>query len=429
MALITFEDKNRLSPVDSPTGQIRADDINQLKAGVLTLENFLAGSGATVIVDAKGDFPAPVAGVITLVANTVYRIVGSVSIGTDRIDTNGGFIIGSVSAPNIYTSILTYTGTGTMITCTANDFIASGVNFICTTGTFLDFSTGGGTKLLALHHMLANADTLGTIDNPYVTLIRTSQFISATDGWTVSGANIDAFIVGYAGMDGVSGTAFDFGTSVIVQARIANCDGTLGNGEFFISGLADGANFSTILLVNNCSFKTSGTGEVFETITVNDTEVYTHANAGLQDTKHHAGIYVAAGAETPTTIGGGSGDLGNPIPILGTFTEDHAERFTTTAAGRIIYHNGQASEHFTITAILNGAPSSGTNITYNLWIAVNGVVSLMSRDQKTCSSGSPQKMVAVAEVDLGDTGYVEIWVENLTNTTNFVCNSVKLLVG
>jgi hypothetical protein len=423
---ITFADKNRLAPVGAVEGQIRADDINELKREINTIDALLTGS--TISVQSKSDFPAAVAGVITLDGSKTYRIGGNINLGTDRIVTSGARLIGSVSAPNTLTSTLTYTGTGVMITADGVDFVTGGLIYSCINGTFLDFLTGAGSKYLKMFDCKVDSNTLGSIDNPHDAYIIYCELEAITNGFTVSGANIVEFKVDNTECDEIGGTAFDLGTSIIGKARFNACDSVLGNGEFFISGLAAGANFTNRLFISLCSFTVSGTGAVLENITVNDVNVATTDNEGLQDSHHTVVLYVARGDEVDTVIAGGSGDSGNPIPILGTFTVHKKNRFTANAAGLATYHNGAESKTFRVHAVLNGAPVTGVNIPYAIYLAKNGAIDLSSRDQKTCSSSSPQKIVCVTEMDLTDSDTVQIYVENLSNTANFVTDSIKLVI-
>ena len=138
-----------------------------------------------------------------------------------------------------------------------------------------------------------------------------------------------------------------------------------------------------------------------------------------------ASIYVADGDELLTTISVGDGDAGNPTKILGTYTEKEAKDFTTAVDGTVTAVTGGRTS---IIANLNALTSTGTNIDYNFYIAINGIVSVFSRQKVTISSGDLKSITFINNelLSAGDT--VNIFIENLDNTNNITCSAIKIML-
>ena len=103
----------------------------------------LAGSNVTRIED-LADFPAAVAGVITLAANTVYQIIGAIDIGANRLVMDSNSRVEG-AAPTI--SSISSTTTGNLIT-SATSFTMEGLALSCPSGAA--FSLTGTTAEIAL---------------------------------------------------------------------------------------------------------------------------------------------------------------------------------------------------------------------------------------------------------------------------------------
>ena len=85
------------------------------------------------VINSKGDFPKPVAGVITLVARTSYFIGDDVDIGTDGLNVSAGGI--SFRSYGFFVGArLTYTGTGDMFTGVDATLEIDGVGITCPNG-------------------------------------------------------------------------------------------------------------------------------------------------------------------------------------------------------------------------------------------------------------------------------------------------------
>jgi len=78
--------------------------------------------------------PAAIAGVITLADNTTYTLIGATNIGTDRIVFG---INSSLRGLNPQKDIITYTGTGNMLTSTVNGFSLDNIGISCANGTMI----------------------------------------------------------------------------------------------------------------------------------------------------------------------------------------------------------------------------------------------------------------------------------------------------
>jgi hypothetical protein len=88
-----------------------------------------------VFVSQLSDFPAPVAGVITLEPDKTYNIGGAVDIGTNRIVVSAN---NAIVGKNPQLDRLIYSGTVTMFTVTDVDFILTRIGISCDQGVFIN---------------------------------------------------------------------------------------------------------------------------------------------------------------------------------------------------------------------------------------------------------------------------------------------------
>ena len=417
---INWADKNRNAAINTPESQISDDDMNAIKNEINILDGIVTGSAT--IVSSKSDFPDAVAGVITLVAGVSYRIVGAVSLGTDRIVTNGANLIGL----SIFADSLTYTGTGTMLTITNVNFDCKNLTISATNGTLVSI-TGNSTHRVLFNSILSSSATFGTVTGVGVFEYAQGNIAVTTNGMLFAGTPT-ALILTATGFNGLltTGTYVDFGTAVFaVGGDAVTVRANPPSGVTFMSGLAAGANFGVGFRMSGGFFGATGTGVVLAGIDVNDVNVTFTGNIGLQDSDHRAMVYVAQGDEAETAITGGDGDLGNPTPVLGTFTEVISQRWTTSSEGILTYHNGATTEVYRFTATLTIEPAAGTNNVYHFYIAKNGVVEVHTAAHIQVDTNDPEQITIQGDISATDGDQFQIYAEDQTGTQAFTAQNVN----
>ena len=109
--------------------------------GNLTLTGTLNVFSQTVFVKTKSDFPAPVGGVITLLAGYVYKIYGTINLGTDVIVCAASNTISGESASN---AVLFTSNANPLLTTTWGVTLAN-ITLVNLAGPAFDLSiTSGG---------------------------------------------------------------------------------------------------------------------------------------------------------------------------------------------------------------------------------------------------------------------------------------------
>jgi hypothetical protein len=73
-----------------------------------------------------------------------------------------------------------------------------------------------------------------------------------------------------------------------------------------------------------------------------------------------------------------------------------------------------------VDVIVYVEPVSGTNILITAYIALNGSVITNSEKQVSVSAGTPLPASIPWQINFSENDYVEVYVENNTNTTNIL---------
>tara|TARA_R110000822_G_scaffold300807_1_gene424334 strand:+ start:672 stop:1907 length:1236 start_codon:yes stop_codon:yes gene_type:complete len=141
-------------------------------------------------------------------------------------------------------------------------------------------------------------------------------------------------------------------------------------------------------------------------------------NSGIATSKKIGGYYLTTAIETVITT------INTPVKIAGTTTALALnERFTATT-NRLTYTGlipttGSVLGTFTV--------DSGNNVSLTFYIAKNGVVLPESVSILRVANGADTRNGTVSSlVGLVTGDFVEIWVENDTNTDNLTCLSLNL---
>ena len=108
---------------------------NDTTATGTELNTLTDGSSANGLHNHLDTLPAAITGVITLANNTTYTLVGATNIGTDRIVFGSNSAIRGLDPQN---DIITYTGTGDMLTATDVNLIIDNIGVSCANGTLIE---------------------------------------------------------------------------------------------------------------------------------------------------------------------------------------------------------------------------------------------------------------------------------------------------
>lgn len=239
------------------------------------------------VINKLSDFPAPVAGVITLQDSTSYYIKGVVNIGTNKIQTGKGNII---TSPDRFNNVLISTTTGNMFelgatTSPFTGFICYKIGLQCPNGTMfntlntgitLDFVFISNTKNIGVFNSVVNPASIAVFKSNFQTVTGTGFTLTGTAGPGGQIRFYDNIITNCAG------TFLNLGTSLSKFIHLSRNLVTVTSPNTFLSGTAGGANVSIAGFLGNNLF--TGTGTYISTITNADVKWSFTDNTGITNT-------------------------------------------------------------------------------------------------------------------------------------------------
>jgi hypothetical protein len=374
-------------------------------------------STKTVIVNDINDFPAAVAGVITLQPDTEYSI-------TNDISTANRFVLGNncvISASDNIIIGLTYTGTGVMFTSLNSTWTIKDIAITCSSGTFMDFD-GTGVEIFQLLNSVVIADTIGTINDFQGIHMDDSQFTVTTDGFTFGGANGVILCESLLGTI-EAGTFFDLGAATFASFSATDGFMTLNGASVYLTGLASSGNIDAGGLGSAHNSRFFGAGTPLTTIDPNDIRWQFVLNDDIEDT-HKDSLMSQSSNATATVIS----TVSTPVKLLGSWTNESSHQFTTDATGKITYI-GVKSIDINIDMSFSGAPVSGTNKDIKFYAALNGTVITNSGAANRISSGDLSRTSLMWSTTLATNDFVESYLENNTDAIDMLVTDAVMRVS
>ena len=375
-----------------------------------------------VVVNSATDFPEAVGGVITLEANTEYYIGSdSVNVGSNRFVTKAGTVLsGALGA-----SILISSTTGAMFTGGEDGGLTiSGLTVVATSSQIFDYSdTVAGTSVIIISESFFFGDSLGSVEDIGAFSINVTIFDCVTTGMLFKG-NINIVSIRQIIFATTSATskAFDIGTAVVNTLEFQDAAMNCPAGAIGLAGAASSANVAvnSVARVISCEFLGGMTD--LETITTDDIRWVFRDNSPTPDTYADA-LTSFSGSSTETTIS----TINTPVLVNATWVEVNASLMTTTAAGRVTYI-AERPLPIPIDATIGLRSSTGAAIDVTMYIAINGVVDAGSALKFEITGNKPQVATLPWQVVIEKDDYVEVFIENNSNTVNVIVETGILRV-
>lgn len=371
-----------------------------------------------VLVKSASDFPAAVGGVITLVAGTTYEINGTITL-TNKIDPNGSFITGvnSVNDKLVYTP-----GTGELFT-----------------GTH-----GGTIKLVTLTAATAGAK-LFNIDAAGANLnliIQNCYILSCNNLGLIKGFGGTVYFETIAYFYNVNGITYQDNYNVVLSNQL--WDKSNYNtyekliGAFNIIQIIGGdrnmqmVNTPTGIDVSGVTslvagelkmvlFTGSGTN-VTGTFS-NKWEVESFGLTTEKDDVASGNLYISSTATTVIST------VNTPVKVLGTTTGVNLFRVTSPANNRLTYGGTKTRRFQVISSSTAQFTSAVSNKFFTFYIAKNGTVLPESKQKVKLINNTDQTSVTLScTVSLAANDYIELWVENNTDGTDIIVQSLNLAI-
>lgn len=363
-------------------------------------------STKTVIVNDINDFPAAVAGVITLESNTEYAVRNDITTANRFVMGNKCVISGS---DNIVIN-LAYTGSGIMFTSANKSWTIKNITITCSSGTFIDFD-GSGAEILQLKNNVIIADILGTLDDFAGIHIDDAQLTAITNGFLFGGVN--GVILAESNLGVINaGVLYDLGTATFAGFSVTEAFVTLNGSSVFLDGAASSANLTTGNLGSVHNSRFFGAGTPLQTITTADVRWEFSLNNGIENTEKDCLMSQVTNI-TATAISVAT----TAVKLAGVWTEEDSFQFTTDSTGKMTYI-GEKDAEFNVSMRFSAAPVSGSNKLIRFFLAKNGSVITNSGALNNISSGDLSSTTVFWRVSLVENDYIESYVANDTDTVN-----------
>ena len=365
-----------------------------------------------ITINEKSDFPAPVLGVIYLEDRTHYRIGTNMQIGTDRLVMDEFTVIKGIDTDN---SRIQYDGTGDMITSVDATWLIEDITLDANNGQI--FNCSGNNFYRTRNVCISDADQLGSFTSSGSGVFFFESFIaeSFNDGFDFFGSwNILQFSV--ASNVQIFGEFLDLGTATFNSIGISEASVFLATaGSTFLKGAANSANINAggLARVTNCVINNLGSGTILDGVTEDDTRWRFLGNQGIRNSRPDA-LGSFSGNSTETVIV----TQNVPVKINATWTQGPVSQFTVDSSGTFTFI-GEVDVRLPIDIVLSILGTTGSAITYTIYVAINGSV--------ITDSGIPIPDVTNTKAKSGSTMWqhtftngdtVEFFIENNDGTNN-----------
>ena len=376
-----------------------------------------------ILISVVGDLPSAVANVITLVANTEYLILQSISIGANRLAMSEGTVLAGLDNTLV---AITYTGTGDMITSGDKNFVVKDIALTCANGRAFKV-TDTSAKTIGLRNItITTCKKVGIFVSTAsdYTLNNVNSLITATTGMEFSGA-FSRFTHSQSTINLSAGTIYSLATATFKSFVSNEISSTLASGAKLLTGAASSANLiaGQLGLVIAPFLQGAGAAAPLTTIAPTDTR-WNFAGANTIADTRTSGLVSMQGNSTNTAIA----SAGTPVLVAGTFVVGSTSQMTGTTAGRITY-NGAKNLNASVTAKISVEPVSGSSVDISAQVAINGSLIANSVAIGSAAANAPASITVVWAQELAATNYVEIFISNLDSTVNLLAASAVVSIN
>lgn len=373
-------------------------------------------SGAFVFVSDKADFPAPSSGVITLAGGVTYFLTGEIDLAGDRLVCGPSTVILGGSSEN---ARLKSTGltSGTALVTSEWSLPLRNITLEAATIFDLDASANPNQALDWAGVNLSGSSDIGTIAD-YNNFVATSMAFLGVSGLVFDGTfGTIAFESSlFVGTD--PGTIITLPSTLTVSRRFRIIySSVVATG----SGVALDVNASAVIPVEGYILDTvvfSGGGTYTNGVQYDDNKALFVNCTGIRNSASAATYYMQNNA-TATTIAA----TNTPVKIAGTTTSGAlTQRFAVTD-NRATY-SGEVDREF--RAMVTFSFTCTNPNTAGIYIAKNGTVITESAVAITApTSGRVENGVTFATVDLVNSDYIEVWIENRSAVRDFTVTDLN----
>lgn len=405
------------------TGDTWRDAMDKSNENFTELFEFDA-SQKTIQVAQESDFPVQDATTITLESGRLYFVTGSFTVAKRFVCENGA----SLNSSNELGVVLTYSGTGSMFTGVDVNFLISGLSLKATGGAalfnFSDVALLNAHVFIFRNGGVQQAAKFGTFTSMASIVIADVGATSVDDGLTIIGAGWRVWRFQNFGQLSASAAfiGFDLGVATCNLMTFNTLLLSAPAGGIGISGAAASANVivGNLATVVGCNFL--GVITPLSGIAAGDIRWFFNLNNAIKDTMPDAMVSLNNNA-AETVIATQS----IPVKVNGTFTIERDTQFTADTTGRITY-DGERDITSPIDIVTTVTSASGTNKDVKVYLALNGAFIANSGKIGRVGATDPRLVSSIWQLTLEPGDFLEIFIENNSDTINLVVVDAVLRV-
>lgn len=372
----------------------------------------------------ESDFSMQDGTTITLESSKVYVVTAAFSTAKQFVCQSGS----AITSFNQFGPLMTYTGTAAMFLIADANFSIAEINITSTTATQIYSATdtvGSNFVFIQRSVNIVSCKKIGTFTDLLSVTSRFTQCLNADDGITISGTNGNVVTIFELALISTSATfkGVDFGSSTPINVELRDLLFVAPAGAFGISGLASSGNIPTgsIAEVKGCSF--SGGMTDLQNIASTDIRWRFEDNFPTSDTITDAILSLTSNA-TETVIAASS----TPVKVLGTFVDEVASLFTMDTTGRATYV-GERDVRLPVDVNASVKAASGVNKGIRIYVALNGTEITNSGKSNIVDATDTRNTSIPWQLNFSENDYIEIFIENTTDTTNLIVVDAVLRVA
>lgn len=375
-------------------------------------------STKTVVVYTITDFPEAVGDVITLEADTEYKLQNDVS-SAYRYVLSSNTVLSSADATLIE---LEYTGIGVMFTAADVNFKIKEIFVSCSVATLFNISSSTNQHIFRMCNSNMICNDAGNIDGMALTYFHNCSFTDIYgDGLTFSGACSLAIFDTMGGtISAGTGSLITLGTATFDYFYMNKGLFQIDSSGYLISGLANSGNINAGGLGLISASRNFGTGAVPPTDNISsfdDRWEFQH-NSDFVDSKNVMLATHAGGTITIATVA-------TPVLVGATWTNQVQYRFTGTAAGTWTYNGNLASVEI-VVSITASVATVADNISF--FIYKNGVAIPASRVTDYVTNNQPSNMTLLWNEDIENGDYFQLYVQNDDTNVDVVIHRATMRI-
>lgn len=391
------------------------------------------GADNEVIVCVLSDLPEPVAGVITLLAATEYRICGIIDLGTDRLVASLNTIIDG-AGPAI--SGFQTNNAAALLTATAS-LQCDDVSFMNAGGPCLDLQAVGG--LITLFDVFfMDSVSCGTISNCERAFLDFITIEGCADGLTFDGTIRDVFIESlFCEANTGTFTAVTLPatfTSSLVDVAVGFIETDAGQTGFDVDNAAtiQSLDISDVDVLTPANALGTFSAPVYATLKAQP-RVRCINNPGRADSVARGGIAITGNTTEDTVITTqsvfvpvGEGNGSHPVYVQDANSERVSLQGATAALG-VLRYDGLEIDNAVVSVSMSVEPAAGGAIEFAARLTLDGVLVPNSVFTSTSNTGGqPGSLSFTLSLEITNLEELQIEVANDSSTADLTVRSVRL---